>query len=333
MTRGRMKKPPLALILTLFLAVLVLLGLASACVGGVPTGFSEVMESLFSGRETGNSLIIRAIRIPRVLGAALCGAMLGLCGVIFQAVFRNPMADPYLLGVSGGSSLAVALGSLAGITMGFLPSIPLLAFLGGLLATSIVLAISRNNRRTLILSGIALSGLFSALTTLVIYLRRTELANIIFWNMGSFASMTMTKVSIMAAVFCLSFIFVCFRSRSLDLMLLDSQSAASLGLDIRRSRLVFLVVGTVCTASAVCFCGIIGFSGLLAPHIARLAVGPEHRRLVPSSALTGAIIMLAADTIARTIMAPTELPVGVITAILGTPLFVMLALKKENGLW
>lgn len=320
----------LILLLILLLAILIAAGIM---LGSVRFSASEVLEGLFSEGQSPKSLIIRGIRLPRVMGSILCGAMLGLCGMAFQAVFRNPMADPYLLGVSSGASFAVSLGTLAGITAGFLPGIPQLAFLGGLGVSALALVISRNSQRTLILTGIALSSLFSALTTLVIFLNRHELSNVIFWSMGSFATMNMSKASIMLVMFAASFIFMLIRSRSLDLLLLDEQSARSLGLDVNKERRLFLVIGTVCTAGAVCFCGTIGFAGLLAPHISRMAAGPQHKRLAPVTALTGAIIMLAADIIARFIIAPSELPVGVITAMLGTPLFISLACRRNNMLW
>lgn len=321
------------LLITVLSCSLVAAVIAGICIGSVRVSLAAVFRGIFTRAEGTGEFIVRSIRLPRVLGSVLCGAMLGISGVVFQSVFRNPMADPYLLGVSSGSSLAVAVGSLLGITLGFLPSIPLLAFLGALGASAVVLAVSHNSQRTLILSGIALSSLFSALTTLFIYLNRRELSNIIFWNMGSFSSMTMTKVLIMTVILAGCLAFILPRARVLDLLLLDELSARSMGIDIQKNRFRLLLAATVCTAGAVCFCGTIGFAGLLAPHIARLLCGPKHRRLIPATCLTGALILLVSDTLARTILGTSEIPVGVITSILGAPLFISLACKKENTLW
>lgn len=318
----------LIIILSIILASLMILGI---CLGSVQISIKSVIEGIFRTPENTHQFIIRNIRIPRVLGSVLCGAMLGVCGVVFQAVFRNPMADPYLLGVSSGASLAVALGSLAGLSMGFLPSIPLLAFIGAMVASLIVMAISRNSQRTLILSGVALSSLFSALTTLVVYLHRHELANILFWTMGSFSAMNMNKVTIMLVTAIAAFVAIGFKARALDLLLLDEGSARSLGLNVEGTRRFMLFAATICTAGAVCFCGVIGFAGLLAPHIARLLSGNEHKRLIPVTALTGAILILASDTVSRTIMGSTEIPVGVITSILGAPLFISLASGRRSA--
>lgn len=317
----------LIIILCIVLCTLILLAI---CIGSVKVDLTTVASALFGKVENTQQYIIRSIRLPRVLGSVLCGAMLGLCGVVFQAVFRNPMADPYLLGVSSGASLAVAAGTLAGITSGFLPSIPLLAFAGAMGASVLVMAISHNSQRTLILSGVALSSLFSAITTLIVYLHRHELSSVLFWTMGSFSSMSMNKVLIMAAAAAASFAIIVPRARALDLLLLDEGSARSLGLNVEKTRILMLGAATICTAAAVCFCGVIGFAGLLAPHIARALCGPEHRKLIPTTALVGAIVLLAADTAARTIAGSAEIPVGVITSILGAPLFVSLASRKGN---
>lgn len=313
-------------------ALLLLLATAGVFIGGARLGLREALLAL-AGKAGGTAgTVIRRIRVPRVLGAALCGAMLALSGTVFQSVFRNPMTDPYLLGISSGATLAIALGSTAGLAGGFLPSVPVLAFAGALAASAVAMSISRNNQRTLILTGIALSGLFSALTTLLLYLNRRELVNVIFWTMGSFSLMSPPKVALMALAALVCFLAVGRRARAMDLLLLDEGSARSLGLDVERERRLLLLAGTFCAASAVCFCGVIGFAGLLAPHIARMLAGREHRRLVPAAALVGAIVMLLSDTAARTVLGSAELPVGVVTSLLGAPLFISLAARKGEML-
>ncbi|MBQ0070738.1 MAG: iron ABC transporter permease, partial [Spirochaetales bacterium] len=301
---------------------------ASVAVGSVHIGIKDVVSSLFSS--TQYSYIIRNIRLPRSLGSALCGVLLALSGVAFQTSFRNPLADPYLLGVSSGSTFAIALGTLLGLVLQEIYSLPLLAFLGGLGASFLTLSIGRRHPSTIILCGIPLSSHFSALTSLLIYHNRRSLQGVYFWTMGSFSAMTRNKVMVLSVVTLFVLFYMVHSSQKMDLLLIDDSSARSLGLEPERSRRSILLVATVATAAAVSYCGIIGFAGILAPHLARKLVGNTHKKLIPGSAFLGAFLLLLADTLSRTLISPSEIPVGVITSLLGCPMFLILAFKGAH---
>lgn len=309
---------------TIILTLLVVSALLFALsVGSVDIPLPDVFLSLLSNTEY--SYIVRNIRLPRALGSAFAGAILALCGVAFQTAFRNPMADPYLLGTSSGATLAIAIGTVLGITTSFPHSLPFIALLGGLGASALTLAIGKKHPSTLLLSGIALSTLFSALTSLLLFLKRNALQGIYFWTMGSMSGMTNRKVAVMALAFVLLVVWMTLERKKMDILLVDDSSALSLGLEPERFRTVLLVTATIATSICVSYCGVIGFLGIIAPHIARKISGSTHSRLIPTSALLGALILLVSDTLSRTLTSPSEMPVGIITAAMGCPLFLILA--------
>lgn len=313
-------------------AILVLLAFAGICLGSVRITVSDIARAVFnpSSISRNTAYIIRNLRIPRILSAILTGASLALCGVVFQSVFRNPMADSYVLGVSSGASFFVGLGFVVGISFVDV-SLPVVAFCGSILTTALLFLISRRNTGTLLLSGIALNFFLSAMTTLTIYLSNRQADNILFWTLGSLGSSSWPRLLILCVVTIAATLVVGRNTEAMDLLLMDDSTAISSGLNVKAVRIILLVTASIVTATVVCFCGIIGFVGLMSPHFMRILVGPKHRRLLPLSMLMGAVILLFADIVCRSLIAPSELPIGIITSVLGAPVFLMLLRRKRHG--
>ena len=280
--------------------------------------------------------IILLLRLPRILLSLIVGMGLAASGTVFQGVFRNPMADPYILGISSGAALGVTLVTVSSISLAALGSLllPASAFAGALAAAFLVLIISGGLRDSslipLLLSGIAVSFLLSAAISLLMYLNRDKAQSILFWTFGSFSSPSWQKVFIAGWPVLIGLAVVYIFHRDLDLLTLGEDSAQSLGLQVRRTRLILLGTATLMAAAAVMVSGIIGFIGLIVPHAVRLVTGPRHRQLLPWSMRTGALFCLLSDTIARSIMPPAEIPVGIITALFGAPYFLFL-LRRRTG--
>lgn len=313
-------------------AILVILAFAGICLGSVRITVSDIVRAVFnpSSISRNTAYIIRNLRIPRILSAILTGASLALCGVVFQSVFRNPMADSYVLGVSSGASFFVGLGFVVGISFVDV-SLPVVAFCGSILTTALLFLISRRNTGTLLLSGIALNFFLSAMTTLTIYLSNRQADNILFWTLGSLGSSSWPRLLILCVVTIAATLVVGRNTEAMDLLLMDDSTAISSGLNVKAVRIILLVTASIVTATVVCFCGIIGFVGLMSPHFMRILVGPKHRMLLPLSMLMGAVILLFADIVCRSLIAPSELPIGIITSVLGAPVFLMLLRRKRHG--
>ena len=319
----------IAVILILTIIILTITGIA---IGSVKITVSDILSAIFRPQSisANTAYIIRNLRIPRVLSSIVIGASLALCGLIFQCVFRNPMADSYVLGISSGASFFVGLGFVVGISFADV-SLPVVAFIGSMLTTAMLFAISRKNTHSLLLSGISLNFLLSALTTLTIYLSDKRAENILFWTLGSLGNSNWSRLLILTCILLFAFIFVYSNCSSMDLLLLDDSTALSSGLDVKKKRILLLSVASVVTATVVCFSGIIGFVGLMSPHFMRILVGPKHRRLIPLSMMMGSVILLFSDIICRFIVPPSELPIGIVTSILGAPVFMMLLRRKRHG--
>ena len=322
-------------------AALTFAGLCAAVVGGLvigPTsiGTSRVIGDLLShvgiGHSTLTSLqstIVWTIRAPRLVLGLLAGAMLSVAGGTYQGVFRNPLADPYLLGVAAGAGLGATFAIVdigGGVTT---PTwAPLLAFLGAMAAVSVTWLVGgrglRSNASTLILAGVAVSSLLTSAQTFLQQSSTTSIARVYIWLLGSLASASWHSVVLVLpyVVFC---VVVCVVSgRALDIMSVGEDEARSLGLPVRRVRLIVITASSLGTAAIVSVVGLIGFVGIIVPHIVRLLVGTSYRRILPISVLFGAAFLVFADTIARTVMAPSELPLGVVTALVGAPVFVLI---------
>ncbi|MGI6433223.1 MAG: FecCD family ABC transporter permease [Sphaerochaetaceae bacterium] len=326
----------------LIVSLILLIG-ASLASGAAGISLKQAVAILASGPASKSSelfslaqhRIIWSLRFPRALSAALAGALLAAAGMVFQALFRNPMADPYVLGISSGAAFGVSLAAFilpAAIPLG-LYHIPVAAFMGAMGTALIIIVLSggrHGSPHTLLLSGIALNFFLSALMTLLMYLNRSQLQFILQWTLGSFSSATWQKLSILSVCAVVGLIPVVFFTRELDIMLLDEASALSVGVSVKAIRFVLLLSVTLFASATVAFCGIIGFVGLMVPHIIRFATGPRHGSLLPLSLLGGASLALASDLIAKTAVAPSELPVGIITALAGSPLFFLLLMQSRR---
>ena len=280
--------------------------------------------------------IVLEIRLPRVLLAGLVGAALATAGATYQGLFRNPLADPYLIGVAQGAALGAVIGFLLPSTWhgaGF-GIIPLLAFSGALVSTAIVYSLARVGKTlpvtTLILAGVALGALLGSIVSYLIISSGERMHSIIFWLMGSFSLSQWSEAKIVLPYVLLGIVIILLYARSLNLMQLDEEQAQQLGINVERLKLVLLAAATLITAAAVSFVGIIGFVGIIIPHAVRLIWGADHRFLLPLSVLTGAIFLILADLIARTVLAPTEIPIGVITALCGAPFFLYLLRRRKR---
>ncbi len=336
---------PLPAWLALLAAVLLLCvlgaitwGSASISVGTVWAIVSEQVAALLGLQADGASSgaaqrqhyqIVWMIRLPRVLLAALVGAGLAVVGVVMQAMVRNPLADPYMLGVSSGASVgAVSVLAYGSLAVAGLYAITTGAFLGALGATVLVYALARQQGQLhatrLILSGVAVGYLLMGITSLItLTAGQRELANaLLTWTLGSLAGAQWRALGIPAVVLLAGLLWLLLCARELNALLLGDEGAASLGVAVRQLRVQLFVVVSVMTGTMVAVSGVIGFVGLVIPHITRMLVGSDHRRVLPASALLGACFLVLVDVLARTWFAPMELPVGVITALIGGPFFI-----------
>ncbi len=280
--------------------------------------------------------VVLEIRLPRVLLAGLVGAALATAGATYQGLFRNPLADPYLIGVAQGASLGAVVGFLlpAAWNVAGFGIIPLLAFAGALLATFTVYMLARVGKAlpvtTLILSGVALSALLGSIVSYLIITSGDAMHGIIFWLMGSFSLSQWSEVGAVLPYIAVGTGVIIVFARLLNVMQLDEEQAQQLGVNVERLKLVLLAAATLITAASVSFVGTIGFVGIIIPHAVRIIWGADHRFLLPLSVLTGAIFMVLADLAARTLLSPTEIPIGVITAICGAPFFLYLLRRRKK---
>ncbi|MBO8157302.1 MAG: iron chelate uptake ABC transporter family permease subunit [Bacillaceae bacterium] len=281
--------------------------------------------------------IVWNIRMPRIILAVLVGAALAASGVVYQGVLRNPLADPYILGVSSGSALGASLVLLFGIELVILGqwTLPVVAFLMGLITLVIVYFLAKVNGRlqieTLILSGVVVQAFVGATISLILALSEQKMQTIMYWIMGSLVLTDWSYNRVVFPFVIIGILIILFMIRELNMLVLGEEAAQHTGVNVQRVRLILLVVASFVTGAAVSVSGTIGFVGLIVPHIVRLMVGSDHRLIFPISILGGAIFLVGADTIARTILSPRELPIGIITAFLGAPFFGYLLRKRKTG--
>jgi iron complex transport system permease protein len=279
-------------------------------------------------------MIILGIRLPRIIMAGVVGAALGVAGATYQGLFRNPLADPYLIGVAQGAALGAALGFTFSWSFLGLYLIPFMAFMGALLAVSAVYLVARVGKAvpvtTLILAGVAIGSFLISITSYLTLISKDRMPGIVSWLIGRFSLSNWDQVILVTPYIILGMVVIFFFARPLNVMQLDEEQAQQLGINVERTKLILLIASTLITAAAVCFVGTIGFVGIIVPHFVRLIWGPDHRSLLPLSALGGAILLILADTASRTIMPPTEIPVGVITAFIGAPFFLFLLRRKKK---
>lgn len=331
----KMEYKPLGWGLFFLLILLFTLGLGLS-LGSSAISFADVWTALFHPAQVdpATKAIIWQLRFPRVLVAALVGGTLALAGVVFQSLLHNPLADPYILGVSSGSAVGAVTAILSGWGVALLGDwqVPLLAFVGSLIALSFVLWLSTSGLHVqpLLLSGVIVNAFFGAILTFLISISDTELARIQYWLMGSFTLRDWDHVSLVTPVLFIGMIVCWFFRWELNIFLLGTEAAVNLGVSVNRVRLILLLTASLITSIAVSISGMIGFVGLVIPHLLRLFFRTsDHRMLIPFSVLTGAIFLVLSDTLSRVLFAPREIPIGVITAALGAPTFAFL-LRKMN---
>ncbi|MBP7618770.1 MAG: iron ABC transporter permease [Geothrix sp.] len=322
-------KPRLAV--PLLLALLALTFLASLAFGELRLSFAQVLGALTNGTDEVARTVVRDFRLPRALVGLAVGAALGASGVVMQAFFRNPLASPGLLGVSSGGALGavavLATGPIFGFAAATMWALPLASVVGAFAATGMVLMLAQRGAGTerLLLSGVALNALLGAGTSFLLTTTAGHFevnAQILFWLMGGLESRSWEHVWMGVPAILAACLLLLPLGRAMDLLSLGEQSAQSLGVDVRRLRRQLIVLSTILTALATAVAGIVGFVGLVVPHILRLAFGPDHRRLLPYSMLGGAIFLLACDLVTRTF--PLGLRLGVVTALIGGPFFLWL---------
>jgi iron complex transport system permease protein len=318
-----MRRRAVLLLLPLILASLVV-GLA---VGTVPLSVADVWRGVWQA-DSAASAIVRDLRAPRVLLAFAVGGSLAVCGAALQAMIRNPLAEPYLLGLSGGAGLGAVLAIAAHAAATW--AVPLAAFAGAVAAVAMVYRLSlvagrRLDPRVLLLSGVVVGSFAGALMSAIIVLSpAAEIRNAFLWLLGGFGSASWQSLGVFSAYAVLPLAIIGLRARTLDLLALGDETAHHLGADVERTRRLVYVCTALLTAASVATCGIIGFVGLVVPHAVRTVARPLHRTLLPLVFGIGGAFLVLSDVVSRTIVRPLELPVGVITALVGVPLFAML---------
>jgi iron complex transport system permease protein len=318
------------LVLSVLLIGLIISLFLSISLGTATIPLKEVLEILLHPlRSPGgaNEVIILGIRLPRALLAAGVGAALSMAGAAFQGLLRNPLADPYIVGTSAGAALGAAFSivfKLQGSFLGF-SAVPVFAFVGALLTMFVIYRLARVDSRlpveTFLLAGVVVGSFMWALVSFSLTLAREDLPRVVFWLMGSVADRDMGHVLVLLPYLVLGGLVLSVLAHHLNVMTLGEESAAHLGVSVEKVKIWIILAASLVTAAAVSVSGLIGFVGLMIPHVVRMLIGPDHRVLIPASALGGAVFLVWADTAARLVVAPQEMPVGVITALLGAPFF------------
>ena len=324
--------------------LLVFVFVASLTVGASGTSLLDALMRWAAGEDIGlrERVILFDIRLPRAAMGVLVGAALAVSGAVMQGLFRNPLADPGLVGVGAGAGLGAILAIVLG---GFLPpalgammgtyTVPLAAFFGGWTTTLLLYRVATKNGRTsvavMLLAGIALGALAGAVSGVLVYMADDQqLRDLTFWGLGSLAGATWTKVLVASPLIALALVVAPFLAKGLNGLTLGEAAAGHLGIPVQRMKNVAILTVAGATGAAVAVSGGIGFVGIVVPHVLRLAIGPDHRYLLPASALLGASLLLGADMISRTIIAPAELPIGIVTATIGGPFFLYILLRNRG---
>jgi iron complex transport system permease protein len=325
----------------LVIAVIVVSSVVGQYEASAKDVFGAIWRIVFQGAdplENPSDAALWTIRFPRVALSLLVGAALAMAGTVMQGVFANPLAEPSVIGVSSGASVGACIAIIFGFSATAAWTLPTFAFVAAMVVTFIIWALSRVSGRavvlTLVLTGIAINAIAGAATSFLIFLGdTTSREQVIFWQMGTLSNAVWNHVAIVAPVFVVGLVGCMLFSGRLDVLALGDQSAAASGINVERLRIVAIVLVCVLTGAAVAFAGIISFVGLIVPHALRLIVGPSHRYLVPLSALGGAVLLGAADIAARTVIPFADLPVGIFTAVVGGPLFLLLLRRtlKRSG--
>ncbi|MEZ4527140.1 MAG: iron ABC transporter permease [Desulfobacterales bacterium] len=318
-------------LLLLILVAAGLLGLSLGSSQSLPT----VLEYFLSGGEKDPMLanIIWRIRLPRVILAALAGSVLSLGGLVFQALLRNPLAEPYILGISGGSAIGAILGILMGLAR--FPGVCLCAFAGSLLTLLLVVVMGSGRaalkKDSLLLSGVMINAFCSSVITFLLSLSQdSRIHNILFWLMGDLSLPDLKQSGVLALLVFPCFVLIFCLSHIMNLLLSGREMARTMGVNTGAVMLVLLICTSLMVSATVSYCGLLGFVGLVMPHLLRMILGPDHRVLVPACILGGGAYMILCDILARTLPEQGEMPTGVITAIIGAPLFIFLLRRSKK---
>ncbi|MEP6621330.1 MAG: iron ABC transporter permease [bacterium] len=320
------------LILTVVLGFAILL---SVRIGAVSLTTRQLWDALLGQGDATTTTIIRQLRLPRTLQAALVGAALAASGTTFQALLRNPLAEPYILGVSSGAAFGAVVTVVTGLTERFVWALPFASFLGAILAMLLVLRIAFSvggtlDTRVMLLAGVVVGSFITAVIWLVLTFADDQaLRSAVFWMMGSNAGASWAGVKVLAVCFVPAFGVLVALARPLNLLAIGEPTAQYLGASVERTKLLAFGAATLLTATAVGVSGTIGFVGLIVPHAIRLLWGSDNRALLPCAALAGAAFLASADTVARTIAHANELPIGVVTALVGVPFFIFLLKRRK----
>lgn len=343
------------LTLSRWIATMLILSAASLLVvigclrfGVEQIGFSQAGRILFlavndwqSGTQAGGptGVILLQIRLPRVLLGFLVGGSLAVVGVALQALLRNPLADPYVLGISSGAALGAVVAILLGIgtTVLAISALPLFAFVGGLISLAIVYRVAVTHGRfpvhILLLAGVILNAIFSAVIMFITSIMDPNRSfGTMAWLMGTLTAPTYPAMAILTIYLIAGGLVLIWQARALNLLALGEESASSMGVGVDRVKKIVFFTSALLTGAVVSVSGMIGFVGLIIPHAVRMVIGADHRLLLPAAALVGGTFLIAADTVARTVMAPGEIPVGVVTALAGGPFFIVLLMNRKSGI-
>lgn len=315
-------------------AFLILVSLLALTLGAADLGFFDMINALLFPEKVSPEIrvIIWGLRLPRLFMGLLVGASLALAGVVFQALLRNPLADPFILGVSSGAALGAIIASVFGF--GTSPwGQKLFSFVGAMVTVFIVFRVARQKERlyphTMLLTGVIINAFFSAAIMFLISVAKSDkIQSIFFWLMGDLSLSSGGEVVIVLFLSLVAAVSVYWFARPMNLLLGGEETASTLGVETERIKAILFVLASILTAAVVSSVGVVGFVGLIVPHMVRMVVGPDHRILIPASLLFGGAFLVISDTVARTIIAPMELPVGVLTALLGAPFFIYL-LRRE----
>ena len=336
------------LFLTGVSAVIVLLVGIAAAFGSYDLNLSEVYRVIGGGiivrifpeltfPESVAGTIIWELRLPRICMAVVSGASLGVAGAIMQGVLRNPLAEPFTLGISSAAAMGASLSIIGGIRFFGSYSVVINAFICAFLATIVIYTIAKSKGmtpETIILSGIAIMFLLDAVTAFMQYLGTAQQVQaVVFWMMGSISVAGWDTVLIVFLIATVSIPYLIYKASDITIIGAGDETAHSLGINVEKIRMQTLAFGALLTAAVTAFCGIIGFVGLLSPHITRMIIGGDNRYVIPGSAMVGAALLLGADTVARTVLAPMILPVGIMTAFVGVPFFMYLFMRKGKEPW
>jgi len=330
------------LFITLFIILLFITAILSISLGAVniPAGeiinmFSSFLSDNVKDFPQGHWNIVFKIRLPRIVVAGLVGACLALAGVAFQGFLRNPLADPYIVGVSAGAAMGAGISIWLKLDrfIHFMSPTPLVAFLGAILTVYLVYQISLVRGRvpveTFLLAGVIVGSFFWAIVSFLMLVVQEDLHKLVFWMMGSFSEKNWSHVFLVLPYLGAGGIILWFNARKLNIITLGDEKAHYMGIDVERTKIIVIISASFITAAAVSASGLIGFVGLVVPHIVRMIFGADHRILLPLSGLAGAILLIFSDTIARTVAAPVEIPAGIVTALLGAPFFCYLLKKRK----